>query len=165
SDLCYVECLYATGVHAGNARGKRLQQMTDNDAWQALWSSASIARTNGRLSLALRLFSAATAASPAAGEPYAESARLNMDIVGAVAGVGTLYARHCRDLGLAHDTCPACAVHQAFVSDLVLTAVERFLQAVGIAPAQASWLAMLADALEQAGNPRLALAYRRRAGQ
>jgi tetratricopeptide (TPR) repeat protein len=137
--------------------------MTDNNAWQALWSSASIARTNGRLSQALRLFSATTAAGPTAGEPYAESARLNIEIARGLAGVGTLYARHCRDLGLPRDACPAGAVHQAFISDLVLSAVERLLQAVGIAPEQGDWRVMLADALERAGNPRLAQAYRRRA--
>jgi tetratricopeptide (TPR) repeat protein len=139
--------------------------MTDSNAWQALWSSASVARTGGRLSQALRLFSAATAAGPPAGEPYAESARLNLEIARGLAGVGALYARHCHDLGLPSDACPAYAVHQAFVNDLVLSAAERSLQAVDIAPEQTNWLVLLADALERAGNPHLALAYRRRAGQ
>jgi hypothetical protein len=45
-------------------------QKSNDPEWQVLWSRASAAGASGRLLPALRLFSAAIAAHPTAGEPY-----------------------------------------------------------------------------------------------
>jgi tetratricopeptide (TPR) repeat protein len=128
-----------------------------------LWSRASAARASGRPLPALRLFSAAIAAHPTAGEPYEEAGTLSADVSRGLAEIDRLYETYCGDLNLPRELCPAQILHRRFADDAAMSAVEYLIRAVEIGSGHFGWHMRLAEALERIGQTGVALSYRRRA--
>jgi len=132
--------------------------MTEQN-WLALWQGASQARANGQISRALELFPGALAAAPQAGEPYREAADLGSALSANLAGVSTLYAAHCADLGLKDHECPAWSGLDRLLRETRHSVVENRLFALRFDAPAPTFRLQTAEALHAVGRADLAWPY------
>jgi len=133
------------------------------DRWAEFWNKANIARGQGRIAQSLSFYSQSTGASPPSCEPYFEAAELTLKLNRDLAGLERLNERHRQSFAISRERFPVSIPGAKIGPEGWEYGLDCLLQANLIAASRVDWQVLLAEALEQRGQLRQALHWRRRA--